>query len=140
MGLQLHKNTNTNPCSESTLAWTAEESRTMTTKSKKIKCLQVCSRLVYFAGLLLLVSLLLLQTAQCLRQYFLFPTYFSSVVVGQEDVEFPAATVCPEEQGFNETILQVWDRNQINICSPVVHVFFFQKYSVSIVYWVVGTV
>ena len=76
----------------------------MSQQASNLRILRGC---VYGLALFLLVLILLVQAFQCLRLWYVEPTYFSSAVVRQEAAAFPSFTVCPEGGGYNEEIIQV---------------------------------
>merc|ERR1719402_2064050 len=59
-------------------------------------------------GILLLLCLgfFILQTVQCIRYYYKYPTYISSELVDQWDAVFPAFTVCADGASYDDTVLR----------------------------------
>ena len=74
---------------------------------RTIFCWRLLQRSVYGLALVALVLILLIQTYQCVILYLSEPTYFSTEVLAQRKVAFPAMTVCPEGGGYKEDVLQV---------------------------------
>ena len=72
-----------------------------------INCLKVGKKVVFVLFVLILISLLMIQTAQCLTLYISKPTYTETVLINQKYSEFPAFTICPEGGGYKEDVLKV---------------------------------
>ena len=67
---------------------------------------KLCIQIVKIAFLLLLVSLLMIQVIRCIFKYVEVPTYVSSKILNQNKADFPAITVCPNDNGYKADVLK----------------------------------
>lgn len=65
----------------------------------------------WWCSVSLLAALLCVQTGRCVYKFAQVPTYLSTDVVAQNDSEFPAVTLCPEDDGYKADVLQVISSN-----------------------------
>ena len=76
--------------------------------SKVVLCYRVIQRSVFGLTLAVLVTLLGIQTVQCVIKYMGKPTYFETDIVPQERADFPAITICPDSsQAYKSDVLKV---------------------------------
>ena len=73
-----------------------------------VKCLRFAERAVYFLVLFVLTIVLLWQTWRCLSHYIEEPAYVETKVSPQHKALFPAMTICPQYNGYNEQNLKVF--------------------------------
>ena len=71
------------------------------------QCLRLLKKSVYRCSILILVPLLFVMVYQCLSFFLKNPTYFSTTIVLQKEVDFPSVTVCPEPHGYKLAVLNV---------------------------------
>ena len=79
-------------------------------KRTKLRILRVLSSYSYYGALLVLTVFWVVQSAQCVFKFYENPTYVSTEIREQMDVdiaEFPAVTICPKNGGFKEDVLRV---------------------------------
>ena len=82
-----------------------------------IKWLKFAQKLIYVVVLFILTLILLVQICNCLVHYGNEPTYVETKVAPQHKALFPAMTICPQNNGYNEAILKVfWLAFLFNIC------------------------
>ena len=67
---------------------------------------KLCIQIVKIAFLLLLVSLLTIQVIRCIFKFIEVPTYVSSKILNQNKADFPAMTVCPDDNGYKADVLK----------------------------------
>ena len=80
-------------------------------RSRRINRLRLFEKLVYVLVLAVLVIFLIVQTAQCLINFYNEPTYTETQIVKQNEAEFPAATFCAERNGVKADVLEVSQSN-----------------------------
>ena len=76
-------------------------------KEVQVQHLKIAQKLVYFAVLFILIFILAMQIADCVRTYIMYPTYVETKIVSQPNAIFPAMTICPVKDGYNKTVLEV---------------------------------
>ena len=72
-----------------------------------IKCLKLAEKTIYGFILSILILTLLVQVFKCLMYYMKQPTYIETKITPQHKALFPAMTICPQNNGYNEEKLKV---------------------------------
>ena len=73
----------------------------------KIRWLKFSQKAIYVLVLFILTLVLLMQIWNCLEHYYEEPTYVETRVAPQHQAMFPAMTICPQNNGYNEEKLKV---------------------------------
>ena len=73
----------------------------------KIKWLKFSQKAIYVLVLFILTLVLLMQIWNCLEHFYEEPTYVETRVAPQHKAMFPAMTICPQNNGYNEEKLKV---------------------------------
>ena len=76
--------------------------------SRKIWYYQIAEKYLFLAFSTIVLALFLVQAIRCLIKFYEEPTYFSTHIVRQKFAEFPALSICPDNnQGYKEDTLRV---------------------------------
>ena len=90
-------------------SWTRMEvGETKAKNDTSIRCLKVAQKSIYVLVLFTLSLILLVQIFDCVNHYLNEPTYVETKVVPQNKALFPAMTICPQSNGYNEDTLKVF--------------------------------
>ena len=73
-----------------------------------IRCLKTAQKSIYVLVLFILSLILLVQIFDCVSHYLNEPTYFEFKVAPQNKALFPAMTICPQNNRYNEDTLKVF--------------------------------
>ena len=76
-------------------------------KSSPTSYLILVQNYMYVSVLIILTMVLLGQIWECLVKYANEPTYLETKVTQQQKALFPAMTICPQNEGYNEEHLKV---------------------------------
>ena len=71
------------------------------------RCLKWAQKAIYVLVLFILILVLLGNIYSCLKHYWQEPTYVETKVAPQHKALFPAMTICPQKNGYNEQSLKV---------------------------------
>ena len=72
-----------------------------------VRCLKWAHKAIYVLVIITLTLVLLGNIYSCLSRYMEEPTYIVTKVAPQHKALFPAMTICPLKNGYNEQILKV---------------------------------
>ena len=104
------------PSNNSTVSWfkmgEEEDEGKESKHGSKIKWLKFAQKAVYVLVLFILTLVLLMQIWNCLVHFYEEPTYVETRVAPQHKAMFPAMTICPQNNGYNEEKLKVAFFNQ----------------------------
>ena len=84
-----------------------EEDIKLKKEGSKIRCLRFAQKAIYVLVLFILSLILLIQVFECIQTYYQEPTYVETKVAPQHKALFPAMTICPQNNGYNEEKLKV---------------------------------
>ena len=88
--------------------WTNMDEDELAKKNgSSIRCLKLAQKAVYVLVLFILTLILLVQIWECFVQYVNEPTYVETKVTPQHKALFPAMTICPQNNGYNEDSIKV---------------------------------
>ena len=88
--------------------WTNMDEDELSKKNgSSIRCLKLAQKAVYVLVLFILTLILLVQIWECFVQYVNEPTYVETKVTPQHKALFPAMTICPQNNGYNEDSIKV---------------------------------
>ena len=73
-----------------------------------VRCLKFSQKAIYVLVLFVLTLILLLQIFNCVSHFVEEPTYVETKVAPQHKALFPAMTICPQNNGYNEDNLKVF--------------------------------
>ena len=73
-----------------------------------VRCLKWTKKAIYVFVLFILTLVLLGNIYSCLSHYWEEPTYVETKVAPQHKALFPAMTICPQNNGYNEQNLKVF--------------------------------
>jgi hypothetical protein len=73
-----------------------------------VRCLKFAQKAIYVVVLFILTLFLLANIYSCLKHYWEAPTYVATKVAPQHKALFPAMTICPQNNGYNEENLKVF--------------------------------
>ena len=77
-------------------------------KDKPVGCLPFAQKIFYVAGIIILTLVMLVEIYNCLIYYGTDPTYVEIKIAPQHKALFPAMTICPQNDGYNEVTLKVF--------------------------------
>ena len=94
---------------KTTVSWIKmeKEGRKENKHETKKRWLKFSHRAVFVFVLFILILVLLMQIWKCLKHYYEAPTYFETRITPQHKALFPAMTICPQNNGYNENKLRV---------------------------------
>ena len=99
------------PSNKTTVSWfkmgEEEDEGKESKHGSKIKWLKFAQKAVYVLVLFILTLVLLMQIWNCLVHFYEEPTYVETRVAPQHKAMFPAMTICPQNNGYNEEKLKV---------------------------------
>ena len=73
-----------------------------------VRCLKWAQKTIYFLVLFTLTLVLIGNIYSCLLRFIEEPTYIETKVAPQHKALFPAITICPQRNGYNEQNLKVF--------------------------------
>ena len=77
-------------------------------KNKPVGCFPFAQKIFYVAGIIILTLVMLVEIYNCLIYYGTDPTYVEIKIAPQHKALFPAMTICPQNDGYNEVTLKVF--------------------------------
>ena len=82
---------------------------------RKIRCFKCLEKLVYTTVFITLVGLLIAQSTKCVMKYVEGPTFTEMKIAKQQEAEFAAVTLCPQNNGYRADVLQVTTSRVLSI-------------------------